>query len=636
MSLSNVTFADALRANSDIGGLPLLSNMDKKDSDPNFNFGENGTLQYTTEGVKNIAVAIFSSFCRGIPNERIDDFMNKYIEQYNTMKKVDAEKAKTFLCDLFLILFEKRDCRGGEGERLIFYHMFWRLYLDFPYIISEMAELIPEYGTWKDPWNLIEYKRIYELVSNLSDEEDDESNDFSPHVTGRTGLRAKMFESRKSQKDPGDISIKRFADNMIRIAAVQFEKDKINLVDEKPLSLLAKWLPTEKGEFAKHNNKVWKLLVKTLIGLDSTSLEKDYRKILSEMRAKIDIPEAKMCSGRFSEINPKTVPSVCGFKYRTAFLNTLTKSEAEKRGRQPGYLPDTSEYETGNRFPENPDRVSCRNNWLNAIKKKKVKGGQLSPDALVAAIRAAETPDEIALIDAQYEDLLNKIRASIEQAKADGFIPMDNTIGMGDKSPSMRGIPENAAIGLCIMLADLSGLGLGITFDSNCHIVDFRAAKSFSEKVALINKLPMGYSTNFHLAMQRLCEIIEKNKIPEDLVPSLCILSDEQFDHHQFGYNATMEDQLVKMFHDVGVKVSGRPYKKPRTIHWNLRGDTDGFPAKADDRNVQMLTGYSPALFDLILCGKPEPTPLDTMRRKLDSARYDPVREAFARSSGLL
>jgi hypothetical protein len=40
-----------------------------------------------------------------------------------------------------------------------------------------------------------------------------------------------------------------------------------------------------------------------------------------------------------------------------------------------------------------------------------------------------------------------------------------------------------------------------------------------------------------------------------------------------------------------------------------------------------MLTGYSPALFDLIVCGKPEPTQYDTMRRKLDSARYDPVRE---------
>jgi len=675
MSLNQVSFANALRANSDIGGLPLLSNVDEIHSDPKLNFGENGTLQYTTEGVESIALAMFSGLCRDVPIEKIEEYIDKYIEQYDAMRHIDFEKAKTFLCDLFLILFEKRDCRGGEGERLIFAHMIWKLYSKFKHITSAMIELIPEYGSWKDPWNLIEYVRIYELTSihryqNLiksSDEDNDstqsndesksdESNlsddDLPPLVTGRTGLRAKMsksrkslaaklLESRKSLRDPVDLFIKtEFADDMIRVAKQQFEKDKAKwLPTDKSLSLLAKWLPTEKSEFAKHNHKVWKSLVRTLVGLHSTTPEKDYRKILTEMRAKIDIPEAKMCSGRFSEINPKTVPSVCGFKFRKAFLNTLTDSEAEKRGREPGYLPDTSEYETGNRFPEDEDRVSCRKNWLDAIKEKKIKGGQLSPDALVVAIRAAQTPEEISLIDAQYEDLLKKTQDSVDKAKADGFDPMDNIIPMVDMSPSMNGTPKNAAIGLGIMLSDLNSKefgGLAITFDDQCHVVDFSATNTFSEKVALIDKLPMGYSTNFHLAMQRVCEIVEKYKIPEDSVPSLCILSDEQFDHHQFGYNATMEDQLVKMFHDVGVKVGGTPYKKPRTVHWNLRGDTDGFPAKADHRNVQMLTGYSPALFDLILCGKPEPTPYDTMRRKLDSARYDPVREAFARSSGFL
>ena len=93
-----------------------------------------------------------------------------------------------------------------------------------------------------------------------------------------------------------------------------------------------------------------------------------------------------------------------------------------------------------------------------------------------------------------------------------------------------------------------------------------------------------------------------------------------------------MEDQLETMFHDIGIQVSGIPYAKPGTVHWNLRGDTNGFASTAHAPNVQMVQGYSAALFDLILCGKPEATPYETMRRKLDSPRYDLVREAFNRA----
>ena len=141
--------------------------------------------------------------------------------------------------------------------------------------------------------------------------------------------------------------------------------------------------------------------------------------------------------------------------------------------------------------------------------------------------------------------------------------------------------------------------------------------------------------------MQRICELIVKYRLPQESIPDLCILSDEQFNHPQFhtsceriiGWreraNVPMESVIAQMFRDVGLRVSGTPYAKPRTIHWNLRGNTSGYPAKADDLNVQMVAGYNPALFDLILTGTPEPTPFQTMRRKLDHVRYQPVRDAF-------
>jgi hypothetical protein len=78
-----------------------------------------------------------------------------------------------------------------------------------------------------------------------------------------------------------------------------------------------------------------------------------------------------------------------------------------------------------------------------------------------------------------------------------------------------------------------------------------------------------------------------------------------------------------------------------------------GFPAQADDANVQMLSGFSPSLLKAVLEGgeleetvevvneagevvqvaKAKPTPYETLRKVLDDARYYPVRELLSASS---
>lgn len=589
------------------------------------NLGENKTLQYTKEGVGDIRVAMFSGLVRNISLDKIDDYINDYLMQYENLLKEDKKKAKHFLCDLFLLAFEKRDCRGGEGEKKIFYHMIWRLFHKCSWITSHMLELISEFGSWKDYFEIINHIRNYNYERKINKETNnlDYFVKFNKDEDDEDIVTACKIENESTKRYITQV--------IIDIIDKQFKKDVENLINDKEISLLAKWLPTERCEFARHNKYVWTILLNRLIlRYESTNIKERYRKLVVEMREKINVTESLMCEGKYSSIDPLKTPSVCSMKFRKAFLNILTESEALKQGRQAEL--EREERETGNRYPDNNDRVTCRKNWIKAIKEKKIKGSQLTPDQLVEALSNVTTSDEINLLNAQWEDLLKNIRGRIEQAKKDGYDVMDNIIPMIDMSPSMDGQPKNAAIGLGIMLSELNSKkygGIAITFDDKCHTVNLKDAKTFADKVELIKSLPMGYSTNFNLAMERICEIIENFKIPEDQVPSLCILSDEQFDHVQFGYDATMEDQMVEMFNDIGIKISGQPYKKPRTIHWNLRGDTDGFPSTADAKNVQMIAGYSPALFDLILCGKPEPTPYDTMRRKLDSSRYDEIRRIF-------
>lgn len=635
--MSNPTklFADALKA-----GLESSQQMPSTQQIPSgLALGENGCPEYTLDGLGDSRLAIFSKFVRGIPTESIDELVIRAISQIDGIEQ--KEHAKAFVRDLFVLAFEKRDCRGGEGERTIFYHFFWRLVVEYDWIITrEMISLIPDYGSWNDLFNIIDYLREYnksfmksksdsdsnsDVVSSLDSDSDSDAG--YPNVTGRIGQRgkqvAKKFEAQAKTKPIREQTLfvhqdllDMVIDLAIDIIHDQWVKD-IGKLDEESngsVSLLAKWLPTERGHFAKKNYKVFKKL------LDKFGIrEKEYRGKLTALRAKIDVAETHMCNGTWAQIDPKKTPSVCAFKWRKSFLNLPSNQMMEMCGTL--------------RYPENEDRMAARERWLAAVKSGKVKGAQLSPDMMVQAVQYTYiTKDEVDLIDAQWVSLRDSVRSKIAQARADGYEPMDNIIPMCDMSPSMSGTPMLAAVGLGIMLSELNSGACGnliITFDSDCHVVDLSGCATFSEKVKKIYSLPIGYSTNFHLAMERICGLIRAHKLPQESIPALCILSDEQFDHHQFGYSRTMEDQMTKMFAQVGLEVSGTAYSKPRTVHWNLRGDTDGYPAQADSRNVQMIAGYSPALFDLILCGFPEPTPYQTMRRKLDSPRYQPVRDAF-------
>jgi len=318
---------------------------------------ENETLQCIKE--EDIRISMFSGLVRNISLDKIDDYINNYLMQYENLLREDKEKAKHFLCDLFLLAFEKRDCRGGSGEKKIFYHMIWRLFHKCSWITSHMLELIPEFGSWKDYFEIINHIRNYNYERNIN--KDTDNLDY--------------FVKFNKDEDDEDIvttlkieneSTKRYITQVIiDIIDKQFKKDVDNLINEKEISLLAKWLPTERCEFARHNQYVWTILLNRLIKTyELTNIKETYRKLVVEMRKQINVTESLMCEGKYSSIDPLKTPSVCSIKFRKAFLNISTENKELER----------KEITTGNRYPDNIDRVTCRRNWIKAINEKRIKG----------------------------------------------------------------------------------------------------------------------------------------------------------------------------------------------------------------------------------------------------------------------
>lgn len=195
-----------------------------------------------------------------------------------SLRKADAETIisgfdKAFSEDHIHVLkwlFYLRDAREGLGERR-----------SFRIIMSHMANVEPEIS--KVLIGLIaEYGRYDDLLSLVGTE---------------------------CEK------------NALEVIKNQLMKDLEAKKANKPVSLLAKWMPSCNA--TSYKTKENATVVRKYLGFT----ERQYRKILSELREYIDVVERKMSAKKWGEINYETVPSKANLVYNNAFL----KNDEERR-----------------------------------------------------------------------------------------------------------------------------------------------------------------------------------------------------------------------------------------------------------------------------------------------------------------
>jgi len=313
-----------------------------------------------------------------------------------------------------------------------------------------------------------------------------------------------------------------------------------------------------------------------------------------------------------------------------------------------------SEEQTGNRHPEDAERVAARSALRQAlVAKKGVHGKALMPHELAAKLmddrHSALSAVESELMDAQWKsmregvvegmrkaqevrelEVLDAVAPTAEATKgAAGFslealkralpknVDLGKLVPLVDVSGSMYGQPMEVAIGMGILVSELTLDAFKdrlLTFESCPSWVDLSRCKSIADKVARTQSAGWGGSTNFEAACERILEVVEAAKLGPDDVPDLICFSDMQFDaargpdYYSRDWSAPSSweihfERLQRRFDEVGRKVCGQPYAAPRIIFWNLAGNTVGFPAAADAPNCQMLSGFSPALLKLVLTG---------------------------------
>lgn len=482
----------------------------------------NDTKTLTTNG----AVAYKTS------GKHLLDF-NFAISSYrrSSVKTIEDDFARVFYEDKMIAikyLFYLADVRGGLGERRTFNICMKWLVENHEKIAKQLLPLIPEYTRWD---NLL---ALYN--TNLSQE-------------------------------------------ILQLFKVQLNEDCKNLLNEKPISLCAKWVPSLQSK--RNKTRKFALDLISELGIE----KKQYRKMLSSLREYLDITEKKMSNKQWTDINYEHVPSKANLLYNSAFL----KNDEERRR---AYLASLSKG------------------------KAKINASTLQPHEITYKYRNSRQVDET--LEALWKALPD--------------LSIENTLVVRDGSGSMTwttignngATPLDVATALAIYMSEHnSGIWKDkyITFSQNPKIVDLSNCTTLREKVQCSLRETDYTNTDIYKTMKLILNTaVKNNATQEDMPKTIVICSDMQFDGRGHHFNKTLFDLIGKEFEHNG-------YKLPRICFWNIAGsDNKTIPMQQNDLGLILCSSFSIQILKMFMSGETDPYKI--LLEQLNSERYTPVEEA--------
>ena len=204
-------------------------------------------------------------------------------------------------------------------------------------------------------------------------------------------------------------------------------------------------------------------------------------------------------------------------------------------------------------------------------------------------------------------------------------------LAMLDFSGSMHGDPLNTAMALGCRVAEKSILGKRVlSFSNNPTWHNLDDCDTFVDMISVLLQGEVGFSTNFYKAFDKILDAIIENKLRPDQVENMIlgIFSDMQINDPNVGAPRDMDSfysWVEKKYSETGMRIWGEPFKPPHILFWNL-SSTTGFPSLSTQKNVSMMSGYSPALLNLF-CEKgidalQTCTPWSILSEQLNNSRY--------------
>lgn len=412
-------------------------------------------------------------------------------------------------------IFYSRDVRGGQGERETF-RVFFRALAEYsPSDVYDVIPFISVFGRWDD---------LYCLIG-------------TPCETAMWGAINHQWT--------------------------------MDVLTDTP-SIMAKWLASVTTSSAE--TRAQGRATAVALGLS----ERNYRKTLSALRAKIGVIEQKMSSGNWEDINYEHVPSQANMLYKTAL------------------------------YKHDPVR---RQAYLDALKKgeAKVNASTQFPYELIHKLVSGSQADN-ALVEAMWK------------AQPDYFNgQQENSLVVADVSGSMSGLPLEVCLSLAMYTAERNTgpwHNKFITFSAHPTMQSL-VGSTLAERVMNLNRAQWDMNTDVEEVFNVILKTAVASSVkPTDMVKRIYIVSDMEFDRCS-GRNKkerTLLNVIRKNYEKAG-------YALPELVFWNVSARSAQFPMSMDDRGFLNVSGCSPSIFKSVV-GRKFLSAYDLMLEVLEQERY--------------
>lgn len=482
--------------------------------------------------------------------------MNYSIPKYRNAGEAeiisDFEKAyEADPVNAVLWAFYARDVRGGLGERRLFRILLRWLCANHENRARQVLNQVAEYGRWDD------------LI----------------YATKGTPVWRDTVE----------------------IIKAQLVADHGAMGAGKPISLLGKWLPSERASSSETRATARKLAADMGLKIQF------YNRMLSRLRKYSDVVEVKMSAREWSAIDYSAVPTYANLKYKNAFL----RNDEERRR---AYLEALNKGET---------KINASTAFPHDIVKKYLGA---TPYWLSGM---ANTPDPA--VEAMWRAL----------PQMDG---LENVMVVADGSGSMynnqKPRPIEVAVALAIYCAEHCKGEFNnkyITFSQTPRFVDLSGCSTLLGKVMTAMKNNEVANTNIEAVFQIILDTaIEKDARLDELPKTILIISDMEFDdcaetdevvaRNRYCHKCARPDDAL--FEKLRQRYRAYGYPLPRLVFWNVASRTGTIPIKENELGVTLVSGYSVSILKMILSG--ETDPYKNLIKTLHSERYLPIYRALS------
>lgn len=472
-------------------------------------------------------------------------------------KAFDQDEVLAMKC-----LFYLRDILEGQGERRFFRVCYHWLATKHPEAARRNLKYVPEFGRWDDVFSLV------------------------------------------------DTSLEKDAFALVKHQLAMDAKDV--MTPNGAISLCAKWMPSINTSSQKTCALGHKL--RKYMGFN----ERQYRKLLSTLRERINVLERLMSANEWDKIDFSAIPSQAGIKYRKAFIrHDLERKKADPKAvtYEEFVKDDSTKVNAGAMAPY--EVVHKALDYIN--KNYTSRYDYRLRTNTTYAFKGLDDTERLA-INKYWDNLTDYFK----NATFNGICVIDTSGSMTCDFNSTR--PIDVAISLGLYCAEHNHGPFAnhyISFASRPRMIE-TSGIDFVDKVLRIYQTALVDNTNLEAVFNLMLQTAINNNCSQDEIPqTVLVISDMQvdqavtFNNSSRSYRNKSTNGIRTMMEKMRERWSIKGYKMPKIVYWNVNASQDTF--LDDGPNVTYVSGASATTFKQVLTGK---TGLNLMLDTLSSERY--------------